>query len=60
MEIAIGATLVYTAFWLKYRPTRAQIWYVLAAICLSNGDAAAERKRQRSVYMAEARERGAA
>lgn len=55
MEYAIGVSLVYGALWLKYKPTRAQVWYALAAWCLSNGDAAVERAKARAAHMAEAR-----
>lgn len=56
MQVAIiGMVLIAGVLYLMYKPTRAQVWYALAAWCLSNGDAAVERSKARAAHMAEAR-----
>ena len=52
MEIAIiGVPLLGGAVWLKYRPTRIQIWNCIAAWAASNRDAAIVRKSRRREYL---------
>lgn len=55
MEYGLAVMFLGGGIWLKYKPTRAQVWYALAAWCLSNGDAAVERAKARAAHMAEAR-----
>jgi len=55
MEIAIiGVPLLGGAFWLKYRPTRVEVWNAIAAWAMSNRDAAIVRKARRREYLAAA------
>lgn len=58
MEIAlIGTFLLSGGAYLRWKPTRAALWYALAAWAEANGDAAVEREKKRRQYMVNARER---
>lgn len=52
MEIAIiGVPLLGGAVWLKYRPTRVEIWNWIAAWAAANRDAAMVRQARRREYL---------
>ena len=55
MEVVLmGGTLLAGGMWLKYKPTlptRARLWYWLAAWAESNGDAAVRRVQSRRALM---------
>lgn len=53
--ILLAASIAGAALYLKHRPTRASVWYTLAAWAHANGDAASERARRRAEYMKEAK-----
>lgn len=58
MEIAlINSFLLGGGAYLKWKPTRAALWYAMAAWCEANGDAAVLRAQRRREYAAEARVR---
>lgn len=52
MEIAIiGVPLLGCAVWLKYRPTRVEMWNLIAAWASANRDAALVRQARRREYL---------
>ncbi len=51
--VLIGSSLIGGAIWLQHRPSRAKLWYLIAAWALANGDAAVERATRRKQYMAD-------
>lgn len=54
--IGLGAVLMIGAgVWLTIAKTRAWCWYMLAALCESNGDACIERAKKRQALVAAAR-----
>jgi hypothetical protein len=55
--VLLGGSLIGGALYLQHRPSRARLWYLLAAWATSNGDAAVERSRRRAEYVREAKER---
>ena len=58
MEIAlIGSVLLGGGAYLRWKPTRAGIWYALAAWAEANGDAAVLRTQRKREYGAQARQR---
>lgn len=58
MEVALISTFLLSGVsYLKWKPTRAGIWYALAAWAEANGDAAVLRTQRRREYGAQARQR---
>lgn len=55
MEYGLAVMLLGGGIWLKFKPTRAQVSYTIAAWFLADGDAAKERERAFKRHMAEAR-----
>ena len=49
--VLIGAVLLSIGAYLKYTPTRAEVWNYIAAWALSNRDAARLRTQRRKQYM---------
>ena len=58
MELAIGGSfIVLGGAYLRWKPTRAGMWYALAAWAEANGDAAVLRTQRKREYGAQARQR---